>query len=287
MNKKSNDLWGSFQGFDSSLSPFRILREQSDLLTEKTFQRLNGRLDSVINSSGQQRIEFTIYAPALKDLVLDFLVVEYDLDLYPVEIKHNGSSYFCDSESSYLETLKNLFSSEETRRTITSLLVQIRYSSTEILDSVDSLLRPHDAPKPPEQKPPEKAPRKIEPEEEPKAEETTDTQPVSPEPEAESFFPDLKPGQQLQQKGYTDLDEDARKLVATIGNMTAIFIRNICTKGLSISFRARNDKQFEVIIPHTAEGKSSFDTYFLSTNKILENWVTQNTHKTNFPEGLL
>ena len=287
MNKKSNDLWGSFQGFDSSLSPFRILREQSDLLTEKTFQRLNGRLDSIINSSGQQRIEFTIYAPALKDLVLDFLVVEYDLDLYPVEIKHNGSSYFCDSESSYLETLKDIFSSKETRRTITSLLVQIRYSSTEILDSVDSLLRPHGAPKPPEQKPPEKTPRKIEPEEKPKAEETTDTQPVSPEPEVESFFPDLKPGQQLQQKGYTDLDEDARKLVATIGNMTAIFIRNICTKGLSISFRARNDKQFEVIIPHTAEGKSSFDTYFLSTNKISENWVTQNTHKTNFPEGLL
>ena len=138
-------LWGDLPLADVTRTPIIILREQATILTELT----NGLLEGVVTNrvtEGTNRLisqvedrepkEFSatlsIIAPALDGYVFRIMQVNYNLELYPVEVVALASHFFlsrdstvsCDNEQEFVEALGNILSSDSVRQAIGRLLAQ-------------------------------------------------------------------------------------------------------------------------------------------------------------------
>lgn len=136
-------LWGNLPLADVTRTPIIILREQATILTELTNGLLEGivtnRVMEGINKLGgydaQEPKKFnatlSIIAPALDGYTFRLLQVNYNLDLYPVEVLKLESNYFlsedvtvCDNEAEFLEALSGVLGSEPVRTAVGKLLAQ-------------------------------------------------------------------------------------------------------------------------------------------------------------------
>jgi len=123
----TENLWGSLDGFKKIKTPLSIVREQGEILTQATQGILQGhvKIDSQV---GKIRFSFFIIAMQLNQYKYEVLNVEHGLKIYPALVcslvKEKKSWRKCDNETSFLETIKSILSSSETRRVIEILLSQ-------------------------------------------------------------------------------------------------------------------------------------------------------------------
>ena len=117
------NLWPEFATDDVIRSPKIILREQASFLGKRTKNILTGNIRTE-SWKNQFSHSFQIVAPNLNNYTYTlFTIVEEDIFGFPCKFQ-SESSFSIKSEEELLERLKVIFSSEETKKVINSLLSQ-------------------------------------------------------------------------------------------------------------------------------------------------------------------
>jgi hypothetical protein len=124
MNKQ--DLWGDLPSVEAIRTPFVILKEQAELLQEKT----NGLLTVDLQNSQQGLsfgFHFLIVAPTLNNYRYNLLTLSHGLGYYPVVLTDSAVSekHQCDDEASLLDGLHAIFTSDRCNTVIQKLLTHI------------------------------------------------------------------------------------------------------------------------------------------------------------------
>jgi len=118
------DLWPADIGETSMVPPVAILREQAALLGRKTRQLLRAHVNTDSNGPYINHF-FIIYAPAI-DYTLELFRMTHEINLYPIGAIWRGEREEINDENELLEYLKKVFGSNDTKKTIHSLLAQVR-----------------------------------------------------------------------------------------------------------------------------------------------------------------
>ena len=125
----SQDLWPDvIATAPSERAPVVILREQAVALGKKTKNLVEGAVGRGEHQSfGSQDFiyRFWLRAPALEYRVLLF-TVEHPIEFYPLSlsVERSGESVIVNDEPAFLDALKAVFSSDDTVRTVQSLIAQ-------------------------------------------------------------------------------------------------------------------------------------------------------------------
>ena len=117
------NLWPDFTTDEIVRSPKTVLREQASFLGKRTKNILTGniRTESYRNQFSHS---FQIVAPNLNNYTYTlFTIVEEDIFGFPCKFQ-SESSFSIKTEEELLERLKNIFSSDETKKVINSLMSQ-------------------------------------------------------------------------------------------------------------------------------------------------------------------
>ena len=224
-----------------------------------------------------------ITAPLLENYDHSFLTAEYGIDLYPVELKFEGNTYFCDTEDYFLSTLEEILTSDKARKIISSLLTQSRFNGQEPLLSIDDTSvasidiseqppsEPSSSPAKPQQNTPEPTPSQA------------------PAPQIEG----LKAGLPLR-KNHTSELNSIEKEVLTRTNpqdvLGLIHCTHINEEFISVAYRhSTTGKPYEVSFPTSPEGIESFHRVFQfdPSEAINENKIAHKPHTTIFPNDLI
>ncbi|VTT97484.1 Uncharacterized protein OS=Chloroherpeton thalassium (strain ATCC 35110 / GB-78) GN=Ctha_1689 PE=4 SV=1 [Gemmataceae bacterium] len=121
----AENLWPADFGQLTEKTPVSILREQAAALGERTANVVFGRV-STDSRGGEFVHHFELYAPVL-GYSAGIFSVQHGIDLYPVKLQWSGGGTTTANASDpneFQTRLKELFSSEKTKKTIASLLAQ-------------------------------------------------------------------------------------------------------------------------------------------------------------------
>lgn len=121
------DLWGDLPEVESLRTPLVILKEQAELLQEKTEGLLVGQIKSAQDVT-RFVYDFFIIAPTLNNYAYHLLTVMHDLGFYPLQLidRQVGRKFKqCSSEKELKQGLREIFSSEKSKAVISKLLTHI------------------------------------------------------------------------------------------------------------------------------------------------------------------
>lgn len=121
-----NSLWKIPDATDIK-TPYLILKEQADYLSQVTANRLHGIINTTNTSDNRIVIDFRILIPALDGYRFHFLTyVQPIVYMYPGILRSHlhDVNYDVDSEAVLIDCLSNIIGSEETKNLLTSLMAQ-------------------------------------------------------------------------------------------------------------------------------------------------------------------
>ncbi len=125
------DLWPDDIAVTNDLkSPVTILRQQAALLGEKTQNLVEAEVSSQVTPGSPSEgsyftHQFSLVAPALDNYKFRLFYIRHLIDFYPIRIWKEGAKEIqVGSEQEFIETLREIFSSEETKRVIRALIAQ-------------------------------------------------------------------------------------------------------------------------------------------------------------------
>ncbi len=128
MSKK--DMWGDIENAKLPRNPKEILKEQADVIGEKTKYVLKGRVISGSPKEQEGKPLFSsalvIDAKRLDNYTYNLLMIDYSLEMYPVKMYSfpSNENYTCNNEGEFVERLEKILSSEEVMKTIKALFSQ-------------------------------------------------------------------------------------------------------------------------------------------------------------------
>lgn len=135
----TDDLWGELPDVERIKTPFVILKEQAELLTEKTDGLLVGEVTQRQTGLEAHRFgiamptfkgflcTFDIVAPTLNSYEYKLLSLVYGMDLYPLDLTAaNKPSVSCSDEDAFKKELGKILTSQETQDVISKLLTHVR-----------------------------------------------------------------------------------------------------------------------------------------------------------------
>jgi len=112
-------------------TPLAILKEQATQLGTRTKNLLEGRVTTRMYKQGEDALfvhTFSIAAPTLDGYTYRLLEVKHGLDLYPLTV--GFAPVFVEedvtSEAAFIEYLRTVFASDQTRHVIGTLLAQVQ-----------------------------------------------------------------------------------------------------------------------------------------------------------------
>lgn len=123
------NLWGELPQFDSIRLPATILKEQAQVITDLTQGLLQG---TVASDPGRNNSLFTnliLVVPTLNNYKYTVLYTLTEPPLiYPLKLRSlvHDVSFDVESEVKFLQILKDILSSHETKMLILSLVAQAR-----------------------------------------------------------------------------------------------------------------------------------------------------------------
>ena len=125
------NLWPTDLAPTVERTPLAILKEQAAQLGARTKNLLEGRVTTRVYAQGEDRLfqhTFSVVAPALDGYTYRLLEVKHGLDPYPVTVGVSPTYVEEElaSEAEFIEYLRRVFASDETRRIIGSLLAQVQ-----------------------------------------------------------------------------------------------------------------------------------------------------------------
>jgi hypothetical protein len=123
-----DDLWGDLPEVESLRTPLVILKEQAEVLKEKTEGLLVGEI--IQKQTGINFIyDLSIVAPTLNNYVYKLLTVVHGIGFYPARIidqQSQGVQKKCSNEEEYKQGLREILSSNNNRAVISKLLTHVR-----------------------------------------------------------------------------------------------------------------------------------------------------------------
>ncbi|WP_446009506.1 hypothetical protein [Candidatus Electrothrix sp.] len=120
------DLWGELPDVEKIKTPFVILKEQAELLTEKTDGLLVGEVEQ-LKTAGEFECTLDIVAPTLNNYHYTLIYLHYDMTLYPLNLSSGENpSVSCSDEDEFKKELGKIFKSQETQNIISKLLAHVR-----------------------------------------------------------------------------------------------------------------------------------------------------------------
>jgi hypothetical protein len=129
METQVRDFWPADIGVVNFLTPASILREQASLLGQKTKHLIEAEVVTSPHTDGSIMHQFYLVVPAMDNYRYRLLSVNHGVELYPLDIYFGsgpGPYAKAVSEEEFISQLKNVLSSEKTKKVIQSLLGQIR-----------------------------------------------------------------------------------------------------------------------------------------------------------------
>lgn len=120
----TDDLWGKLPDVEEIKTPFVLLKEQAELLTEKTDGLLVGE---VAPEQLGQSFHYTLYiiVPTLNNYKL--LSIGHMIGFYPLRlIESEKESVVCSDENEFKKELGEIFKSQGTQNVISKLLTHVR-----------------------------------------------------------------------------------------------------------------------------------------------------------------
>ncbi|MCB9541687.1 MAG: hypothetical protein H6703_04460 [Myxococcales bacterium] len=133
MSQPKRDLWGDLDdnsgpGVDSAW--WALLREQAELLAEKTDGQLIGLVEIVAAPGRTFRARFIITVPALNGYRYElFQVTQRQLEDFPVEITQGDAALTCNDEDDFAGALAAVLRSDATQKALTRLRQLAREAS--------------------------------------------------------------------------------------------------------------------------------------------------------------
>jgi len=149
MPKLRSDLWPPTISGPEVVAPVTILREQAAMLGKKT----NGLVLASVRTTTRDSLtrdektglraltrpghdagngnegfihSFQLVVPALEDYTYTLFRVEHGIEFYPAEFHQPGRmGQRADSEEEFIDILREILSSDNTRRVIGSLIAQV------------------------------------------------------------------------------------------------------------------------------------------------------------------
>jgi hypothetical protein len=121
-----DDLWGKLSDVEEIKTPLVILKEQAELLTEKTDGLLVGIVSQKL--SGERFLcFFNIVVPTLNDYNYRLLALSYGIEVYPLNLTAaNKPLVECSDEDEFKKELGKILKSQETQNVISKLLMHVR-----------------------------------------------------------------------------------------------------------------------------------------------------------------
>lgn len=108
-------------------TPLGILREQAGALTAATNGRLVGFVDSRQGAENSLNLSLFIRVPALDDYAYRLLEYYQPPEMYPGELVSRGwEGSIIESPDKFEQDLREILSSDVTKRVVASLLAQVR-----------------------------------------------------------------------------------------------------------------------------------------------------------------
>ncbi len=122
------DLWGDLPPVDVVRTPTVVLKEQGELLKQKTKGLLVCHVPRDRESGTDISGAFFIVAPALGEYRYKVLDFSYGLGIYPAHVLGDiHTSYVeCKDEGEFLNIVKSIFSSDQIRAVISRLIGHIK-----------------------------------------------------------------------------------------------------------------------------------------------------------------
>lgn len=134
MSISPRNLWPDDIAVTEQVSPVSILKEQGALLGQRTKNLVEGRVRGGPSEYGTREFHysFELVAPALDNYRYELFSISHGVEFYPLSIDWNppdrtlfkGSGI--ENEEQFLKALEMIFSSEKTRKVISSLIAQSR-----------------------------------------------------------------------------------------------------------------------------------------------------------------
>jgi hypothetical protein len=130
MVEQTVDFWTDIATAPRRVTALSLMKQQAVRLGKHTNNLLEGDVSSNIN--GERLVHrFRISVPTL-DYSYELFRISHDVVvLYPVNVEssktyyHGKSQLTLDSEEAFMDWLKNVLSSDETKRVLGSLLAQV------------------------------------------------------------------------------------------------------------------------------------------------------------------
>jgi hypothetical protein len=127
MTQAIPDLWPTDFRPLGPMPPAAILREQAEHLGAKTANRITAEVKCPAPQTNRLEYHLDLVAPPLGNYRYRLLSIRHGLPYYPLELFADvpGSPLRASSEEEYVRALREVLSSDETRRVVGSLLTQI------------------------------------------------------------------------------------------------------------------------------------------------------------------
>jgi len=133
MSISPRNLWPEDIAVTDAVAPVSLLKEQASLLGDRTKNLVEGRVTPGVGKSvalmleGGFTYDFDIVAPALNNYRYRLFSVSHGVEFYPLVIDappFSVAELHVENEEEFLKTLEAIFSSDKTKRIISSLIAQ-------------------------------------------------------------------------------------------------------------------------------------------------------------------
>ena len=125
MAAQDYDLWPAEIGTTKITAPVTILRKQASILAQRTKGLLEAEVLTNSQVSSQIVHRFVLVAPALDNYRYELFNVMHDVRLYPTQGVFQGRSTQLDNEEAFVNWLKSVLSSRETRQVVDGIISQL------------------------------------------------------------------------------------------------------------------------------------------------------------------
>ena len=122
----SDDLWGELPPTSNLRTPAVILREQAELLSQKTEGLLTARITT---PKGRDFVyKFVMIAPTLANYSYSVLQVQHEIGFYPLSMTdlQEGMEHLCKDEEEFKVALGRILKSDRTHSVVSQLLTHIK-----------------------------------------------------------------------------------------------------------------------------------------------------------------
>lgn len=120
------NLWPPQLGTTTVRSPLAIMKRQASLLGSATRNQLEGEVQTRTAAKMGFRHDFHIVAPGLDNYRFGLFSVYHPVTLYPLEVWiGDASATQCNDEEAFIEAIRTVLQSEETRKVLDALLSQL------------------------------------------------------------------------------------------------------------------------------------------------------------------